>query len=293
MIGRAIAKPLSIAALAAVYTAALTVGFVVAEVALGIGVWQAALLGDLAATGVVFLASAAANNTSVYDPYWSVLPLPIALWMQANGNGDPVRFIVVAVLLGVWGIRLTLNFLTGWRGLAHEDWRYTEYRRFGTARYWLVSLGGLQMIPTLVVFAAMLPVYAVTREPGSGIRVLDVVAAVVVIAAIALETVADLQKRRFSATAAPGAFITSGVWSRCRHPNYLGEIGLWWGLLVFAVAAGWGNTWTVVGPLVMTALFVFISVPLMDRRMRARRPGYAEHIARVPALVPRLVRRER
>ena len=81
-------------------------------------------------------------------------------------------------------------------------------------------------------------------------------------------------------------FIVSGVWAWCRHPNYLGEVGFWWGIFLFALAAGWTNWWTIVGPIAMTVLFVGISVPLMDRRMR-RRPGYAEHVERVPALIPR------
>jgi len=98
---------------------------------------------------------------------------------------------------------------------------------------------------------------------------------------IVLETVADEQKRRHRGA----GVVTSGVWSRIRHPNYLGEVGFWWGMFLFALGAGWGNWWTVGGPLAMTILFVTVSVPLMDRRM-LRRPGYAEVIATLPALVP-------
>jgi steroid 5-alpha reductase family enzyme len=95
--------------------------------------------------------------------------------------------------------------------------------------------------------------------------------------------VADLQLRRF---AAPGRIVDRGLWRWSRHPNYLGEVGFWWGLWLFGLAAAPGWWWTVVGPLVMVALFVFVSVPLMDDRSLARRPGYAEHMRRVPALLP-------
>ena len=186
--------------LAGVYAVALGVGFLVAEASLGRGLLVAALLGDLAATGVVFLAAVSLDNTSVYDPYWSVAPLPLALWWYchagAQGAADPVRFGLAAALLGLWGARLTANFGRGWRGLAHEDWRYSAYRRLGTVRYWLVSLAGLQLLPTLVVFAALLPVYALTREPGNGPNLLDALAALVALAALTLETAADEQKRR-------------------------------------------------------------------------------------------------
>lgn len=296
-------KGASLAVLAGVYAAALGVGLGVAQAALGLGALPAALLGDLAATGVVFLGAVALDNTSVYDPYWSVVPLPLALWWYfhagAAGSADPLRFALVAVLLGVWGIRLTANFVRGWSGLGHEDWRYTAYRRLGTLRYWLVSLAGLHLMPTLVVFGALLPVYALTREPGNGPNLLDVAAAVVAVSALTLETVADEQKRRRRVAAAPGSLVASGVWAWCRHPNYLGEVGFWWGILGFGLAAGWGRAWTAVGAVGMTLLFRLISVPLMDRRMTSRYPAYAAFAAAVPALLPsprrwgRHARRER
>ncbi|MFH1329198.1 MAG: DUF1295 domain-containing protein [Actinomycetota bacterium] len=284
-------KGASLAVLAGVYAAALGTGLAAAEASLGLGPLVAALLGDLAATGVVFLAAVVLDNTSAYDPYWSVVPLPLALWWYfhagAEGAADPVRFALAATVLGLWGIRLTANFVRGWRGLAHEDWRYTAFRRFGPLRYWLVSLAGLQLMPTLVVFAALLPVYALTRGPGNGPNLLDVLAAVVALAALTLEAVADEQKRRRRQGAAPGGFVASGLWAWCRHPNYLGEVGLWWGVFGFALASGWGRAWTVVGAVGMTLLFRVVSVPLMDRRMASRYPGYAAFAAALPALLPR------
>ena len=158
--------------LAGVYAAALAAGLGVAEAASGAGPLAAALLGDLAATGVVFLATVAFDNTSVYDPYWSVLPLPLAVWWYCHPGpgagprrcGSPWR----RPCWGLWGLRLTANFVRGWSGLGQEDWRYSAYRRLGILRYRLVSFAGLQLMPTLFVFAAMLPVYALTRGPGPG-----------------------------------------------------------------------------------------------------------------------------
>jgi steroid 5-alpha reductase family enzyme len=72
----------------------------------------------------------------------------------------------------------------------------------------------------------------------------------------------------------------------CRHPNYLGELGFWWRLWLFAFAAADGWWWTVIGPLAMTAMFHWASIPMLDRRSLERRPGDAERMARVNALVP-------
>jgi steroid 5-alpha reductase family enzyme len=78
-----------------------------------------------------------------------------------------------------------------------------------------------------------------------------------------------------------------GLWRYSRHPNYLGEILFWWGLWLFGLAAAPDWWWTVIGPITMVLLFVFVSVPMMDRRSTARRPGYVRHMRRVPALFPR------
>jgi steroid 5-alpha reductase family enzyme len=284
-------KRASLAVLAGVYGAALGAGFLVAEAAGGAGPLAAALLGDLTATAVVFLGSVAGDNTSVYDPYWSVIPLPLALWWyfhpDSGERAEVVRFTLLAAVLALWGIRLTANFLRGWTGLGQEDWRYAAYRRLGMLRYRLVSLAGLQVMPTLVVFAALLPVYALTRQPGKGPNWLDVLAAAVALAAVVLETVADEQKRRQRSGVARGVLVGSGVWAWCRHPNYLGEVTFWWGVCGFALACGWRNAWTAGGAVAMTLLFRLISVPLMDRRLASRYPGYAGFAASRPALRPR------
>ncbi len=77
-----------------------------------------------------------------------------------------------------------------------------------------------------------------------------------------------------------------GVWAYCRHPNYLGEILFWWGVFLFGLAADGDSWWRGVGALWMTVMFVTISIPMIDKRSLARRPRYAEHMKRVPALIP-------
>ena len=115
--------------LAVVYTAALGLAWMISMAAKDLGDWQAVLLADVVATVLVFVMAVVADNTSVYDPYWSVAPLPIAFWWAAHGAPSPpiegaiqaspnsVRFTALAVLIFLWGIRLTANFLREWPGL--------------------------------------------------------------------------------------------------------------------------------------------------------------------------------
>ena len=249
-----------------------------------------AFVADVVATLVVFALSMVVDNASLYDPYWSVAPPVVAAWWAVTtGTGNGLRQALVLLLIAIWAVRLTGNWAYGWKGLHHVDWRYDQLRATrGRVPWWLVSLGGIQLMPTLVVFLGLLPVWPAV-DGSRPFGWLDVVATVVTASAIALEAVADVQMHRFAAAAVNrGRILATGLWRRTRHPNYLGEIAFWWGLFLFGLAAAPGWWWTVVGPVAMVVLFKAASIPLMDRRSLDRRSGYADHMREVPALLPRL-----
>jgi steroid 5-alpha reductase family enzyme len=167
---------------------------------------------------------------------------------------------------------LTWNWLRRWRGLSHEDWRYADFRKAGAA-FWPISFAGFHLMPTVLVFLGCLSLWpALTAARPLGL--LDALAAALTACAIVVEAAADRQLVRFLASAAPGQVMDRGLWSLSRHPNYFGEVALWWGL------------WTVAGPLGMTALFLGISVPMMDRHLAARLPRYAGSMNRRSAFLP-------
>jgi len=243
-------------------------------------------VGDLAGTVAVFAFSVAVNNSSVYDPYWSVAPLPLALYWAAVGDGSRARQALVLVLVAAWAVRLTGNCLWRWRDLAHEDFRYREIRGRAGKLYWPVSFVGIHLMPTVWVFLGLVPAW-VALARGGPLGLVDALAALVTAAAIVIEAVADWQLQVFlRRRAGPDDVLGVGLWSLSRHPNYFGEVAFWWGLWLFGLAADPTWWWTVVGPLAITALFAFVSVPWMDRRMLARHPAWAAHVSRVSALVP-------
>lgn len=275
--------------IAAAYLASLPVAWAVLTW-LGPGVdrrWAVAGA-DVAATLVVFVFSAALNNSSVYDPYWSVAPLAIApyLALGSGAEGAPVaRRVVVCVLVLFWGVRLTYNWARGFQGLAHEDWRYVDIRAKTGRAYWPASLAALHLFPTVQVFLGCLPLFpALTSARPLG--PLDVLAATVTLGAVLVETIADEQLRSFRRSRRDGAIMNRGLWAYSRHPNYFGELGFWCGLFLFGLAADPSDLRCGVGVLAITLMFVFASVPMLDRRSVARRPAYAEHMKRVSMLVP-------
>jgi steroid 5-alpha reductase family enzyme len=298
-VGRCLAatsRPLGFAVVAVTYLAAGVAAWGVCVAVSGRHPLAVTFWADLVATVVVFVVAMAVGNSSLYDPYWSVAPAVIVVaWANWSSGADLAaisgRQALVIVLVLIWAVRLTANWALSWRGLSHEDWRYVRIRAQTSGRlpWWLVSLTGIQMMPTLVVFAGLLAVWPAVAVVGAPLGPLDAAALAVTVTAIAIEAAADRQLRRFACDPANHARIVDrGLWRYSRHPNYLGEIGFWWGMWLFGLAAAPAWWWTVVGPIAMVLLFAFVSVPMMDRRSLERRPAYAEHMRRVPALLPLL-----
>jgi steroid 5-alpha reductase family enzyme len=278
---------------AGMVAAAITVVGITA-VAPDVNPMMRAFWADIVATCVIFGFSKTHNNSSFYDAYWSVAPVPIAVYwalVPEAAGADALRQLVVGTLLSAWAIRLTYNWARGWTGLDHEDWRYIDQREFAGSFYWLVSFAGLHMMPTLMVFAGCLALWPSLVTGTQPFGALDVAAAVITAGAILLEGTADQQLRRFRLSQPPaGSILDTGVWSYCRHPNYLGEIGFWWGLYLFALAADPAAWWTGGGAVAITLLFRFVSLKLIDDRMLKSRPDYRARMERVPALLPGLRR---
>jgi steroid 5-alpha reductase family enzyme len=288
------ARSLGMAISAATYIVALVVAVLVVR-AVGLDHPLAAVgLGTLVATVVVFVVSAVVDNSSIYDPYWSVQPLAIAGYYLWTGWGEvDSRQIVVAILVFLYAVRLTANFYRDWPGLAKEDFRYVSFRkRFGRA-YWPVSFLGIHLFPTILVYLGCLPLYALTRPGAAGLGWLDGLGIAVTSGAIVLAYVADEQLRAFRREpSSRDSVIRIGLWALSRHPNYLGEVATWWGLWLFGLAAGLEWWWTVVGAAAINMMFVFVSIPMMEKRLSATRAGYDGYRERTPMLLPRLGRRE-
>jgi steroid 5-alpha reductase family enzyme len=248
-----------------------------------------ALVIDLVATAVIFVFSRCYGNSSFYDPYWSLAPPLLALYWMAVGSADApaIRELLVMGLILYWATRLTLNWAYHWDGMGHEDWRYTDLKRKNPSLAILADLFGIHLFPTFQVFLGMLPVYAVYCLGERPLGWLDLMATLVTAGAITLQLVADLQLHRFRQGRKQGEQLQTGLWAWSRHPNYFGELGFWFGLLLFGLAAypqGW--YWQMTGFVCICLMFLFASIPMMERRSLERRPDYQRTIDTVSMLLP-------
>ena len=274
-------RAVSFAIILLIYIAAAVAGICIYRM-LTFDWWLKMLIADLAATVFVYVFSVALGNASVYDPYWSVQPIVILTAFAIGKELTVVRILLLAAVL-LWGIRLTANWAYTFEDLTHQDWRYTMLEEKTGAFYPLVNFAGIHAVPTLIVYACVLPaVYAFLHDGAWNVGSFLFFA--LSICAITMQGVADHQMHRFRKKKT-GGFLQSGLWKYSRHPNYLGEILMWWGVALSVVSVFPHLRYLGIGALANTLLFLVVSIPMADGRQSCK-PGYEQYKGETRMLLP-------
>lgn len=248
--------------------------------------WMALLVCDVVSTFLVFIFSLAFSNASVYDPYWSVQPLVI-VWLYGLTKGLDIFGILLTVVISFWALRLTANWAYTFKNLLHQDWRYTMLKEKTKKFYPFVNFFGIHLVPTLIVYACTLPAVFVI-EKYIEIKAGSFVFLAISLLAVCLQGISDWQMHRFrkSEDSQKGNFIRLGFWKYSRHPNYLGEILMWWGIALAVFFADFSYWYLLGGAFFNTLLFVFISIPMAENHQRQRKEGFDEYKLETRMLFP-------
>lgn len=253
----------------------------------GVPVFAAAVALAFVIQWVVFVPSWLGRTEKWFDLTGSLTYISITLLAAVLSSTGP-RGILLTVLVVVWAARLGTFLFRRIRRAGHDD-RFDQLKQsfFRFLNVWTIQ--GLW-----VTFTAAAAWAAITSDRNPGLDVVAVAGAVVWLVGFTIEAVADLQKSRFKADPVNrGRFITTGLWSRSRHPNYFGEILLWVGVAIIAVPALSGWQWvTMISPLFVILLLTRVSgVPLLEAKAERTWGGQADYEMykrTTPVLIPRL-----
>lgn len=245
------------------------------------------LVADLFMTIFIFACSLIKKNSSVYDAYWSVIPFYFLIGFAVLLRLYSWDFILVFVIVSAWSWRLTQSWARGWNGFSHEDYRYVDLAKKTKKWYPIVNFLGIHLFPTLIVFAACLPLFHLVQSELQFLPLLCL-GALISITGIYLEFIADIELARFRKRKNPqlGDILNTGIWSRSRNPNYLGEMLFWIGIATIGFAYNMPYFYAS-GAIALIAMFLFISIPMKDKRMSSRRIGYDAYKKNVPLLLPK------
>ena len=246
--------------------------------------WLLILIWHITATLIIFLFSNIHKNSSIYDPFWHVAPIPIVFYIANQSSLPNLQLNLILSAFLFWALRLTYNWFLNWENLDHEDFRYIDLKNNNKFMAFINDLFGIHLIPTLIVNASLYPIYvALTSE---SLNDLVYIGFMLIIIAVVIQYISDDQMRKFRNDENNlGKTMKYGLWKYSRHPNYLGEVSFWFGIYVFALASESPSLWLLACPIVMLALFVFISCPMMDNRSLKRRLDYKEYMDKTPQLI--------
>ena len=271
----------SFIAVFAVYVFATLLGIIVFK-NLETNWWLSLLIADIAATVFTFVFSLIFSNASVYDPYWSVQP-PVILAALAFGKSINLFGFLLLAAVFIWAIRLTLNWAYTFKNLTHQDWRYTMLCEKTGPFYPVINFVGIHMVPTLVVYGCILPA-AWALFYGFKLTAGSVIFLCLSLLAVVLQGTADCQMHKFRRERS-GNFIRIGLWKHSRHPNYLGELLMWWGV-AGAVICSCPKVWYLgIGAVLNTVLFFAVSIPMADGR-QSKKEGFSEYKRETRMLLP-------
>ena len=246
--------------------------------------WLLILVWHITATLFVFLFSNIHKNSSIYDPFWHVAPIPIVFYIANQSPLPDLQLNLVLSAFLFWALRLTYNWYLNWTNLDHEDFRYIDLKDNNRFIAFINDLFGIHLIPTLIVNVSLYPIYEALMS--SNLSNLIYIGFILIILAVVIQYISDTQMRKFKSNENNfGKTMKYGLWKYSRHPNYLGEVSFWFGIYIFALASGSTSIWLLACPMVMLALFVFISCPMMDNRSLKKRSDYKEYMDKTPQLI--------
>ena len=241
-------------------------------------IWIKITIWHLYATCFIYLFSVLFNNSSLYDPFWSVAPIPIVLYLSFNFSNSVEVLLLVLTPVLFWALRLTYNWALNWKGFHHEDFRYVDLKDTNLIKAQFNNFFGIHIIPTLIVNISLYPILFILSTEAVGNTYLYI-ASIFTLSAIILETIADNQMRFFRSNEDnKRKTMRYKLWKYSRHPNYLGELMFWFGIYFMGISSLTAPTILIICPLIMLFLFVFISCPMMDKRSLKNRDDYEDYM---------------
>ena len=249
----------------------------------------------------VWIASLISKTNSWVDQLWSIVPV-VYVWVFAGFAGfSDGRLNLMAILVTLWGARLTFNFARKGGYTGEEDYRWPVLRaRMKPWQFQAFNLLFITLYQNAILVLITLPALTAYEHQSIPLGVWDWVLAAVFLLFLAGETIADQQQWIFHRQKAkvvadggvpPKRFLTTGLWKWSRHPNFFFEQAQWWVVFLFgALAAGSLLQWTVLGAALLTALFIGSTI-FTESITRSKYPEYAQYQATTSPIIPWFPRR--
>lgn len=243
-----------------------------------------AILVIFISANIGFAVSLIKKRNDVADIFWGIGFIAVAWTSFIFAQSFNLRGLIVNLLVTIWGLRLALHIGLRNRGKG-EDFRYKAWReQWGNTFYWRSYLQ-VFILQGFFLFLISLPIIFVNTRFAE-FNVFDVLGLIIWSIGFLFEAIGDYQLLQFTKNPAnKGKIIQTGLWKYTRHPNYFGEVVLWWGIFCFALPSGF---WTILSPLTISFLILYVSgIPMLEKKYE-NNPEFAAYKKRTSAFFPML-----
>ena len=233
---------------------------------------------------VWFILAQIKRNNGIVDVAWGIGFVLITWQVEFLYRASP-NYILLSIVT-IWGIRLALHIAVRNRGRG-EDWRYANWRKGWGKQVFLQSLLRVFLLQGVVMFLIALPLLQI-QVSSPALSWIQIIGLTLWLWGFAWESIGDWQLLRFKRKAANrGKIMQQGLWRLSRHPNYFGEIILWWGIFLYCIPYG-NFLLCLISPLLLTWLLNRVSgVPMLEEKYQ-HHPEYQEYVKNTNALLPKL-----
>lgn len=236
------------------------------------------IFGSLNFTLSIFL-----KRNDVADIGWGLGFIIVCLYCLLNLPLSSITWTVCS-LVTLWGLRLSIYLIFRNRKKG-EDFRYNNWRQeWGRSFYWrsFLQVFMLQMVILLIISLPI--IYTGVYSSGLPLNTIQKASITLWIFGFLWQAIADHQLYMFKKNH-PGEIMTSGLWKYSRHPNYFGEIVMWWSIF-FMVMSIENGYYTIISPMLITYLLVKVSgVPMLESKY-ADNLDYLAYARSTPAVFP-------
>ncbi len=234
----------------------------------------------------LWLLSLRLKNSSIIDPFWGMFFVVSTWHFVLNTPTLSKRALLLTFCTTLWGLRLSVYlFLRNYN--KGEDKRYTTVRNNDPKRFWWTSLFKVFLLQGTIASLICVPMYLGITSTSSDLRWFEFIGLSLFYFGFLWETQADWQLSQFKTNRkSDEEILDTGLWAYSRHPNYFGEIVLWYGFAGMVLSTK--NSWlAVLAAISMNYLIIhFSGVKPLEKSLTDRKSKYYDYINNVPTLVP-------
>ena len=217
-----------------------------------------------------FIISLIKKRNDIADEAWGLGFVLLAWTSLLISDNFYMQNVLVNILVSIWGIRLFTHIHKRHNG-KEEDSRYLSWRNSWGKWFFIRSYLQIFVLQGIFLYIIAIPLMFINKNVYGDLNYLITIGLFIWIVGFLFESISDKQLSDFIKNPEnKGKLMTKGLWKYSRHPNYFGEVILWWGLWIITLSVPNG-IYTIVGPITISILIIFVSgIPLLEKKYKGR-----------------------